>query len=868
MPKLVIVESPTKARTIKSFLPEDYQVLDSRGHIRNLPTSAKEIPAKYKKESWSNLGVNVDRGFEPIYVVSPENREVVSNLKKALNSAEELIIATDEDREGESIGWHIFDVLRPQVPVKRIVFHEITREAIAEAIRNPGELNHDLINAQKARMILDRLVGYTVSPLLWKKIAPKLSAGRVQSVAVRLLVDREKARRSFRTGTYWDLVAQLNPSDRITRETQFSARLVGLNGTRLATGRDFDRATGQVTAGRKVILLDQGQADQVTAQITAMAWRVKAVTERMTTRRPAPPFTTSSLQIEANRKFGFTSDRTMRVAQRLYERGHITYLRTDSVNLSGEAIEGARAKVDVMFGPEHKTASPRVYKTTSKSAQEAHEAIRPAGRQMLSASDKGLSGEEARLYDLIWKRTLATQLRDARLRNTTVSIDVRGESPADGEEGALQVEWAEFQARGTTVVESGFLKLYVESSPRQEAEGETLRLDSLPGSLPRLGDNESLAMQRLDAQGHETKPPARFSEAALVKALVDRGIGRPSTYASIIETIQNRNYAFRRKQEFIPTFTAFAVVDLLERSFSDLVDFDFTAHMESALDAIAAGQTDWTAYVEEFYRGDAGLEVQVAEQEERIDPLLFREVKLENFDFEIRIGRFGPYLQRFVEREGAEPERQIVSLPDDVVPADLTTEQAGALFSQKLEGPTVLGKHTDGTTDILLRDGRYGPYLQLGPDGNGAAKPKRISVPKDTAVEEVSLEMAQRLLSLPRRVGMHPDDGQEVVAHIGRYGPYVSHGGKYANLAPPDTVFDVSLERAVTLLKEKKPGRRQRQVLRELGTHPQDQAPIRILDGRYGPYINCGKVNVSLAKGTAIEEVDLPTAVNMIEERK
>lgn len=869
MPKLVIVESPTKARTIKGFLPPGYEVRDSRGHIRDLPNSASEVPDRYKKKEWAKLGINVKDDFAPLYVVAPENRKKVKELKQALQTADELIIATDEDREGESIGWHIFDVLKPKVPVKRIVFHEITKAAIAQALENPGALNEDLVNAQKARRILDRLVGYSLSPLLWKKVAPKLSAGRVQSAAMRMLVERERARRQFVPGAYWDLAAQL-----ATRQAEaFGARLHALNGVRVATGRDFDKDTGEVAAGANVIVLNEAQARAVQAQVTGMAWRVASVAERVGTRRPAAPFTTSTLQIEANRRFGFSAGQTMRVAQDLYENGHITYMRTDSVHLSSEAIQAARRKAEALFGADALVPQPRAYKTASRNAQEAHEAIRPAGDRMPSAREKKLADAERRLYDLIWKRTVATQLRDARLNNVTVSIDAGPEgaaaqgADAGGWDAAHpRVQAAAFRASGTRILEQGFLRLYAEApaDPKEDADGQG-RPDFLSAPLPPLAEGDPLDLERLECAGHETRPPARFTEASLVKALVDNGIGRPSTYASIIETIQHRQYAFKRKQEIVPTFMALAVVSLLEQTFSSLVDYEFTARMEDILDQIAVGKVEWLQYVEDFFLGDAGLEVQVAEQEARIDASLFRSLELPNFEYRVCVNRFGPYIER-PGAGGDDSER--VDLPPDMAPADLTMAAADALFQRKMAGPKRLGLDARGE-EILLRDGPYGPYVQLGPAQEGQSRPKRVSLPKDLPLEAVTLEQAQALLDLPRTLGVHPEDGENVIAHIGRYGPYVNHGQKFVTLKGADTVFDVTLERALALLAEARPSRRaQPKVLRELGAHPEDQAPLQVLEGRYGPYVKHHRLNASLPKDVKPEALTLDAAVALLEARR
>lgn len=875
MTKLVIVESPTKARTIRNFLPDDYVVLDSRGHIRDLPNSASEIPARLKKEEWANLGINVKDGFAPLYVISPSSRETVRKLRQALGSAEELIIATDEDREGESIGWHIFDVLKPKVPTRRIVFHEITRSAIEQALQNPGSLNYDLINAQKARRILDRLVGYSLSPLLWKKIATKLSAGRVQSAAMRMLVERELARRAFVLGSYWDLVTRLHPVSDASDRAHFTARLLSVNGTRLATGRDFDRNTGQVPESAALLVLNAGQARSVAEQTKDMAWQVQSVTERRTTRRPAPPFTTSTLQIEANRKFGYSAGQTMRIAQQLYEQGHITYMRTDSVHLSKEALIAARQKASELFGSGELIPSPRVYKKASRNAQEAHEAIRPAGEQMLSARDKNLTDQAQRLYDLIWQRTLATQLKDAKLSSLTVDIEAIPDRtvPRAAHNGtALEphVTRAVFRASGTVVLEAGFLQLYVEAPSGQDENGAENRPRFMSAPLPALAKGDALVLDEVKVEKHDTKPPARYTEAALVKSLVDNGIGRPSTYATIIETIQKRNYAFKHRQEIVPTFTALAVVRLLEQSFASLVDYEFTARMEDSLDRIAAGEVAWLRYVEDFYLGDMGLEVQVAEQETRIDPAVFRSLELMNFDYRVRIGRYGPYIERQSPGNGEEAERQIVSLPEDLAPADLTMTLADELFQRKMEKPRQLGMDAGGQHAIQLRKGPYGYYLQLSSEAESKAKPKRVSLPKELPVEELTLEQARFLLTLPRVLGAHPDDGGDVALHMGRYGPYVAHARKSARIsAPQDTVFNVTLDRALTLLAAAKSGRRaQPRVLKEIGLHPAEQDPIQLLDGRYGPYIKYRNLNVSIPKDTDPMAMDLERAVALIENRR
>lgn len=868
MTKLIIVESPTKARTIQRFLPSGYTVLDSRGHIRGMPRSASEIPAKYKQEPWSNLGINVDQDFEPIYIVFPESRETVRELKQALRSADELLIATDEDREGESIGWHLCDELQPKVPVRRVVFHEITRAAVEEALANPRGLDANLVNAQKARQILDRLIGYSVSPLLWKKIASKLSAGRVQSVAVRILVDRERERAKFIQGSFWTLEAVLARASGVGADEEFRTQLRRLNGRRLATSGDFDDNTGQIRESLDRLVLGEVEAGAAARQLEAMDWRVHRVAEREGRRQPSPPFTTSALQIEANRRFGMSAEQTMRTAQSLYENGHITYMRTDSVSLAPEAVRAARKRVAVQFGAEQLTGKPRVFRSRQQNAQEAHEAIRPAGERMLPVGEKGLSGRERDLYDLIWRRTVATQMIDARIRNVTVDVAVTPDQsmpgptpPAD----SLTVQSAEFRATGLTVLVPGFLL----ANPDRV----------VPKSLPDLAEGNAVAVRELEGQGHETRPPARYTDASLIKTLTDNGIGRPSTYATIIETVQGRGYCFKRKQEMVPTFTAFAVVKLLEESLNDLVDFEFTARMETNLDDIAAGGAVWLAYMQDYYLGDQGLEVQIAEYEANIDPGIYRTVELPRCRYPVVIGRYGPFIEKpagdgeaSADASAGRPEqRVIVSVPEDLAPADLTTALADELFRRKEAGPAVLGRDAMDSADIQLRHGRFGPYLQLDLSDGADGRPKRVSLPDGLAPEQVTLEQARELLALPAVLGSHSENGMEVTKHMGRYGPYVSWNGKSASLKGGDTIFNISLARAEELLAAARPGRTtQARVLADLGPVPgsDDDEPVQILDGRYGPYIKYQKVNASLPKDTPVESVDMQLALDLIEKRR
>lgn len=839
MTKLVIVESPTKARTIRNYLPDDYQVEASMGHIRDLPASASEIPEEHKGEAWARLGVNVEEDFEPLYVIPSGKKKVVSKLRSLLKNAESLILATDEDREGESIGWHLSQVLKPKVPVQRMVFHEITRDAILQALRETREIDENLVHAQETRRILDRLVGYTVSPLLWKKIAPRLSAGRVQSAAVRMLVLRERERRAFRSGTYWDLKAFLNKRpDRA--DHRFEADLVSVGGVRVASGRDFDEATGKIPEGKKVLLLDQEQAKALAARLLKENWRVASLEEKDQQRAPAPPFTTSTLQQEANRKLNLGAKETMRIAQSLYENGYITYMRTDSVNLSEQAISAARRRISELYGSDYLNDKPRRYRTQTKSAQEAHEAIRPAGDRMLPVDQLPLSGMEARLYDLIWKRTVATQMANARLRFTTAMI---------------HVDDAVFRASGRTVLFAGFFRAYVEGSDDPEAA-----LESQESPLPPLTVDEEVDCRDLEAVGHETKPPARFTEATLVKALESEGIGRPSTYATIIDTIQERGYVFKQRRELVPTFTAFAVTKLMEDHFHDLVDFNFTANMEQRLDDIAAGEADWLAYLRQFYLGEQGLEAQVRAKEAMIDPREVSAVTLEGIgDAEVRIGQYGPYVAR--EQNG---DRLTVGIPVDTAPADLSEALIEQLLAQKSDGPRQVGTDPESGLPVLLKVGPYGPYVQLGEDGETSGKPKRASLLKGMEPEEVTLDIALRLLSLPRELGLHPETEKPVLAGVGRFGPYILHDGRYVSLKAPDNVLDVTLERALEVLAAA-PQRRGRSsgVLRELGEHP-DGGPVQVMTGRYGPYVKHGKINATIPKEIEPDQVTMEQALEWL----
>lgn len=841
MSTLVIVESPTKARTIRNYLPSSYQVTASMGHIRDLPSSADEIPAAYKGEKWANLGVNVAADFSPLYIIPKDKQKIVKELKEALKNAQEIILATDEDREGESISWHLLQLLKPKVPIKRMVFHEITQEAIQRALQNCRDIDEQLVHAQETRRILDRLVGYTLSPLLWKKIAWGLSAGRVQSVAVRLLVMRERQRRAFKQAGYWDLLASLDC------QGVFSAKLVTLGGVKVAIGADFDENTGLLIPGRRVVLLGENEAIALQTRLEGKPWTVAEIEERPVTRKPSPPFTTSTLQQEANRKLRLSARETMRIAQSLYENGYITYMRTDSVHLSEQAITAARACVLEKYGQEYLPAKPRHYTTKSKGAQEAHEAIRPAGDSFRTPQATGLGAKELALYDLIWKRTVASQMPDAR--QTMVSIH-------------LQVEDAGFRASGKRIDFPGFLRAYVEGSDDPEAA-----LEDQEVILPPMQPGDHPECQKLEAIAHETQPPARYSEASLVKTLESEGIGRPSTYASIIGTICDRGYAQLQGHALIPTFTAFAVTSLLETYFPDLVDTKFTAKMEQTLDEISTGEASWLPYLQKFYLGEKGLETQVKEQEVKIDPAQARTVQLENLGVTVRIGKFGAYLE--TERDGV---TVTASIPKDLTPGELDPAQVEILLKQKTEGPDKLGFHPETGEPIYVKIGAYGPYVQLGDPTEENKKPKMASLPKGVTTETVSLDLAVNLLALPRTLGSHPETGCKIQANNGRFGPYVVHdqgkaGKDYRSLKAPDDPTTITIDRALELLAQPKATRgrgAKKAPLRELGLHPTDQEPVNIYLGPYGTYINHGKINAGLPEEETIESITLETALKLL----
>jgi DNA topoisomerase-1 len=840
--KLVIVESPTKARTIAGYLGSGYTVESSIGHVRDLPRNAADIPASHKKDAWARLGVDTANGFKPLYVVPADKRKQIDHLKKLIKGADELFLATDEDREGESIAWHLTEVLKPKIPVKRMVFHEITREAIHHAVESPREVDRRLVDAQETRRILDRLFGYEVSPVLWKLVRPKLSAGRVQSPAIRIVVERERERMRFRAASYWDVAGEFSVA-----AGGFGATLTSLGGVRIATGKDFDR-DGGVSRG-DVIVLDRAGADDVVADLAASAFSIRSIERKPYRRSPYPPFRTSTLQQEAGRKLRFSSQHTMRVAQKLYENGFITYMRTDSVSLSESAIAAARTQVIELYGRDYVPDQPRVYVSKVKNAQEAHEAIRPAGDAFRTPEQvqHQLTRDEASLYELVWKRTVASQMSDAVGESVQVRLGAAGTSGRD----------AEFSTSGKVIAFPGFLRAYVEGSDDPDAE-----LEDQERRLPQMAEGESAAADRLEVAGHETKPPARYTEASLVKRLEDLGIGRPSTYASIIQTIQDRGYVWKKGTALVPSFTAFSAVRLLEEHFTDLVDYGFTARMEEDLDEIADGQREMVPYLQAFYFGNGhpGLVDTVKTAFENADP---REINTLPFDgpdgVVLRSGRFGPYLERGEERVG---------VPEDIPPDELTAERATDL----LDAPSsdrVLGDDPTSGLPVLIRSGRFGSYVQLGEMGD-KPKPPTASLFKTMRADTVTLEDALRLLALPRVVGLDPETGEEITAANGRYGPYVKRGSDTRSLQVEEELFTMSLEQAVAVLAQPKTRRGQtaRGPLKDLGVDPATGWHVVVRDGKFGPYATDGGVNASLRREDSVERIDIDRASALLAERR
>jgi len=834
---LVIVESPAKARTIAGYLGDGFVVESSIGHIRDLPQKAAEIPAALKKEPWARLGVNVEADFEPLYVETPDKKKKISELRQGLKQADELLLATDEDREGEAIAWHLVQVLKPKVPVRRMVFHEITRDAIRHALDDTRDIDQHLVDAQETRRILDRLYGYEVSPVLWKKVMPRLSAGRVQSVATRLVVERERERMRFVAASYWDLVGTFEPG-------AFEARLVGLDGARVAQGRDFGE-DGTVRS-ESLVVLDEGAARALVVALEDAEFHVDSVEEKPYRRKPAAPFRTSTLQQEASRKLRFSAQTTMRLAQRLYENGHITYMRTDSVNLSESALTAARAHATKTYGAETVPAKPRRYQRAVANAQEAHEAIRPAGDAFRAPAElRGeLPRDELALYDLIFKRTISSQMNDAE--GQTVVIELGASTRTGGE--------AVFRASGTVITSPGFLLAY--ESGRDEPEG-----DDEERRLPALAVGETLSASALEPQGHETTPPARFTEASLVRALEERGIGRPSTYASIMGTILDRGYVFKKGTALVPTFLAFSVTRLLEDHFGQLVDYDFTARLETDLDRIAAGREARIDWLRSFYFGNGGpgLHALVTDQLDAIDARLVNSIPIPGSDIVVRVGRFGPYLERGDLR---------ASIPDDIAPDELTPAKAEELLSQPA-GERSLGRHPETGREIAVRDGRYGPYVTEVLAEGEEGKPRTASLFSSMSLDSVTLQDALRLLTLPRTlVGA---DGEEILVSNGRYGPYVKKGSETRSLASEEQLLTVTAEEAEALLAQPKTRRGRgaaKPPLREIGTDPGNGRQVVVKDGRFGPYVTDGETNASLRKGDTVEALTPERAFELLAERR
>jgi len=833
--KLVIVESPAKAKTIGKFLGKDYKVESSIGHIRDLPRNATEIPAKLKAEKWTRLGVNIEKDFDPLYVISSDKKKQVTKLKKLLKEADELFLATDEDREGEAISWHLMEILKPKVPVKRLAFHEITKEAIQGALDNPRELDMDLVNAQETRRILDRLYGYKVSPVLWKRVAPKLSAGRVQSVALRIIVERERARISFKAAEYCSIRATF----KLEGGREFEAVLKEIDGQKIAIGKDFDPDTGKLIDEKKILRLLSEKAEELIKNFESSAWKIDSVETKPYKTKPVAPFITSTLQQAANNKLGFGARQTMGVAQKLYENGYITYMRTDSITLSSQAIEAARSLILDEYGKEYLPAKPRVFKSKVKNAQEAHEAIRPAGNvfQTPASVKSKLTDEQFKLYDLIFKRTIASQMEDAKMLRTTIKV---------GNGAAI------FQANGKVVEFPGFLKAYnIEATVKKDVS--ELSEDKI---LPEVKEGEKAEFTAPEVKSHATKPPARYTEASLVKELEARGIGRPSTYASIIDTIQRRNYVYKQGKALVPTFVAFAVVALLEQYFAKLVDMEFTAKLEEDLDDISRGEGDRLKYLKTFYFGTkelVGLEKLV---EADIDAKSVCTIPIEGSEINVRIGPFGPYLEAGEKK---------VSLPAGIAPDEVKADKAAELIEKGKSIGESLGKDPETGKDIFAKEGRFGPYIQLGEPEEGGNKPKMKGLPPGVTLDDVDLAMAIKIVALPKKMGIFEKNEKEIVVDIGRYGPYVKAGTETRSIPKDMNVLDLTLEEAITLLNTEKKGRGSAaSALKEFEKDPS----IKVMNGRYGPYVKQGKVNASVPKGVDAEKLTLKQALDLIAEKK
>lgn len=852
---LVIVESPAKARTISKFLGADYTVEASIGHVRDLPEGKKEVPEEFKKEEWAYLGVNVDRDFEPIYIVPPNKKEQVKKLKDLLKNSKDLYLATDEDREGEAISWHLHELLKPKVPVHRLVFHEITEEAIAAAIKSPRQIDDALVKAQETRRILDRLYGYEVSSLLWRKVGRGLSAGRVQSVAVRLIVQREWLRREFVSATFWDLLGTFATAG----AESFQAELMSVNGRKIPTGKDFDSSTGKLK-DPNLMLMNEQEALALADRLKKATFKIVSIEDKPYTMKPAEPFITSTLQQEANRKLGYTARYTMDLAQGLYENGYITYMRTDSKNLAQVAIDSARELVTAEYGKEYLPEKPRVYTSKVKNAQEAHEAIRPAGHpfKLPEAIRKELSADQFKLFTLIWKRTIASQMSDARGRRITIGIE------GDG---------AYFQVSGKTIEFPGFLRAYVEGSDDPQAE-----LADREVILPNVKLDEVLNCKELEGKSHTTQPPARFTEASLTQALEEMGIGRPSTYASIIDTILARRYVFKRGNALVPTWTAFSVSRLMEEHLSKLVDYQFTAQMEDFLDSVSRREAEPAKYLNGFYFGDkskdalsdVGLKKLLKEKLSEVDARAMATFPLGNSTptngepaepINVRVGKFGPYLEQGERR---------ASLPDEMPPDELTLEKAVDLLSQSKSDEEPLGICPETHRPVYLKLGRFGPYVQLGkPDDE--EKPKNASLLKGMVPADVTIDVALKLLSLPRNLGKHETLGEDIIAQNGRFGPYIKCGAETRSLPAGVSPIDISRDDAIALLAQPKFQKRAastpRAALKTFDASPITEKPIQLFEGRYGPYITDGETNASVPRGANPQELTFDEAVRLLAER-
>ena len=853
--KLVIVESPAKARKIGSFLGDEYVVEASVGHIRDLPQRAADIPKEFKKFAWAKEGVNIEEDFAPLYVINPDKKSKVAELKDLMKDADELILATDEDREGEAIAWHLIEVLRPKIPVRRMVFHEITKDAIQKAAKETRDLDYRLVDAQETRRVLDRLYGYRLSPVLWKKVMPRISAGRVQSVATRLIVERERERMAFISSAWWDLAAQCEPG--------FSARLLSLDGKRVAATNDFDANGGiKDKAAANILLLDEAGARELVQSLNGQVLVVKSMEESPRTERPKPPFTTSTMQQDAGSRLGWGAQLTMRIAQRLYENGYITYMRTDSVTLSSSSISAARSSAQALYGKEFVPATPRVYEGKTKNAQEAHEAIRPAGETFRTPGELApeLSRDEFALYDLIWKRTIASQMSDAKKQQMRVDFDVKTKSGSD----------AIFRANGSVITFAGFLAAY------EDIVEEKAEVDESDRRLPAMSVGEKIKVNEYSCEGHETKPPARYTEPTLVKKLEELGIGRPSTFASIMQTIQDRGYVAKRGRALVPTFLAFSVTGLLEQHFTKLIDYEFTASMEEDLDRIANGEEERVAWLTQFFYGsknNPGL-ADLSADLGAIDAQAINTMKMGE-DIEIRVGRFGAYLQ-----QGQGDDRKFANIPEEMAPDELTLPKAIELLA-KPSGERKLGTDPETGLEVIAKSGRFGAYItevfpeEIVEEGakkkrkkKDAPKPKTASLLSTMSLDTVDLSDALRLLSLPRTLGTYQDE--IITVQNGRYGPYMKHGTDSRTLTSEDQLFSIGLDEAIEIYKQPKVRRRgvAKPPLKELGQDPQTQREVIVKDGRFGVYVTDGETNATLRRGDAVELLTLERALELLAGRR